>query len=332
MLTGYDQLYFLVVLLQFYLIYPAFLWLIRRTERHHWWLLGASLGLEAVLFWLVHEQYVPAWMLTKGATRELWNYELFVIAGGVMAWHYQEVHAWLVRYWRPLLVATAAAIALSEGWFLLALHGVPGFRTGDPSDPFQPVEIPLYLGLITVIYLLGVLIGDERRRCWLRSVVTAGADYSYGIYLSQVLFLTALTWLGWGSLSHHAPWAVVTLGGIVIVFVGSGLLTALLARLPGARATAGIPRRPWRRSRPAVPSRPPVPSRPALPSRPAVPPRPAVPSRSPVPSRPALPSRPAVPPRPAVPSRPPVSSRPAVPPRPAARPAPPHGSPPGAEP
>ena len=241
------------MLLQFYLIYPAFLWLIRRTEQHHWWLLGASLALEAVLFWLVHEQHVPAWMLDKGATRELWNYELFVIAGGVMAWHYQDVHAWLVRYWRPLLAATATAIALSEGWFLLAARGVPGFRTWDPSDPFQPVEIPLYLGLITVIYLLGVLIGDERRPRWLRSVVSAGADYSYGIYLSQVLFLTALTWLGWGSLGRHAPWVAVTLGGIVIVFVGSGLLTALLARLPGARATVGIPRRPWRRSRSAGP-------------------------------------------------------------------------------
>src|SRR5450755_2707171 len=264
LLTGYDQLYFLVVLLQFYLIYPAFLWLIRRTERHHGWLLGGSRTIETKMFWLVHEQYVPAWMLNKGATRELWNYELFVIAGGVMAWHYQEVHVWLVRYWRPLLAATAAAIALSEGWFLLAARGVPGFRTGDPSDPFQPVEIPLYLGLITVIYLLGVLIGGERRPRWLRSVVSAGADYSYGIYLSQVLFLTALTWLGWGTLSQHAPWVVVTLGGIVIVFVGSGLLTALLARLPGARATAGIPRRPWRRSRPAGPeTTEPATSRPA---------------------------------------------------------------------
>jgi len=170
-----------------------------------------------------------------------------------MAWHYQDVHAWLVRHWRPLLAATAAAIALSEGWFLLAARGVPGFRTGDPSDPFQPVEIPLYLGLITVIYLLGVLIGDERRPRWLRSMVSAGADYSYGIYLSQVLFLTALTWLGWGSLSHHVPWVVVALGGIIIVFVGSGLLTALLARLPGARGLAGIPRRPRRRSQSAGP-------------------------------------------------------------------------------
>jgi len=246
LLTGYDQLYFLVVLLQFYLIYPAFLWLIRRTEHHHWWLLGASLAAEAVLFWLVHEQYVPAWMLNKGATRELWNYQLFVLAGGVVAWHYHDVHAWLVRHWSALLAATAVAVALSEAWFVLASHGVPGFRTADPSDPFQPVEIPLYLGLITVIYLLGVVMGDERRPRWLRSLVRAGADYSYGIYLSQVLFLTALTILGWSSLDHHLPWPLVTLGGIVIVFVASALLTALLARLPGARGTAGIPRRRWR--------------------------------------------------------------------------------------
>ncbi len=246
LLTGYDQLYFLVVLLQFYLIYPAFLWLIRQTQRHHGWLLGVSLAVEVVLFWLVHEQYVPAWMLNKGATRELWNYELFVVVGGVVAWHYHEVHAWLVRYWRPLLAATGAAVALSETWFVLASRGVPGFRTADPSDPFQPVEIPLYLGLITVIYLLGVVMGDARRPRWLRSLVRAGADYSYGIYLSQVLLLTALTTMGWSSLDQRLPWPLVTAAGIVIVFVGSALLTALLARLPGARGTAGIPRRPWR--------------------------------------------------------------------------------------
>lgn len=250
LLSGYDQLYFLVVLLQFYLIYPVFLWLIQRTQRHHWWLLGASLALEAVLFWLDHEQLVPAWMLNQAATRELWNYQLFVIAGGVFAWHYQEVHGWLGRHWRALLVATAAAIAFSEGWFLLAVHNVPGFRTGDPSDPFQPVEIPLYLGLITAIYLLGVLLGRERNPRWLRSLVQAGADYSYGIYLSQVLFLTALVTFGWPSLDRSLPWPVVTVGGIVIVYAGAVALSMLLARLPGARGTAGIPRRPWRARQP----------------------------------------------------------------------------------
>jgi peptidoglycan/LPS O-acetylase OafA/YrhL len=255
LLSGYDQLYFLVVLLQFYLVYPAFLGLIQRTHRHHWWLLSASLAVEAVLFTLEHENLVPAWMLNQAATRELWNYQLFVIAGGVMAWHYQEVHGWLIRHWRGLLVATAAAVAFSEGWFLLAAHHVPGFRTGNPSDPFQPVEIPLYLGLITAIYLLGVLLGREQNPRWLRRLVEAGAGYSYGIYLSQVLFLTALVFFGWPRLQHVLPWPVVTLGGIVIVYTAATGLTMLLARLPGARGTAGVPRRPWR-TRPAPPATP----------------------------------------------------------------------------
>ena len=61
-----------------------------------------------------------------------------------------------------------------------------------------------------------------------------------------MLFLTALTTMGWSSLDKRLPWPLVTAAGIVIVFMGSALLTALLARLPGARGTAGIPRRPWR--------------------------------------------------------------------------------------
>jgi peptidoglycan/LPS O-acetylase OafA/YrhL len=246
LLTGYDQLYFLIILLQFYLLYPAFLWLVRRTEHHHWWLLGVSLAVQLILFWLAHEQRLPAWMLGKGATRELWNYELFVIAGAVLAWHYRAVHTWLCRHWRLLLAAAAVGVAVGEAWYVLAALGVPGFGGGDPSDPFQPVEIPLYLGLITMVYLLGVLLTSEWWPRWLRALVRAGADYSYGIYLSQVLVATPLTMFGWRSLDGDLPWEVVTAGGIVVIFVAAGLLTALLARLPGARATVGISRRPWR--------------------------------------------------------------------------------------
>jgi peptidoglycan/LPS O-acetylase OafA/YrhL len=246
LLTGYDQLYFLVVLMQFYLLYPAFLWLVRRTERHHWWLLGVSLAVQVVLFWLVHEQGLPAWMLGKGATREVWNYELFVVAGAVMAWRYEAVHAWMCHHWRGLVVATLVAVAFGEAWYVLAAQDVPGFAGGDPSDPFQPAEIPLYLGLITLVYLFGVLMTSDRWGRRFQTLVQAGADYSYGIYLSQVLVATPLTTFGWRSLERYLPWEVVTAGGIVVIFVAAVLLTALLARLPGARATAGIPRRSWR--------------------------------------------------------------------------------------
>jgi peptidoglycan/LPS O-acetylase OafA/YrhL len=249
--TGYDQLYYLVVLLEFYLIYPAFLWLLRRTRRHHWWLLGCSLAVEVVTTWLVHEDLVPSWLLGKAATRELWNYQLYVVAGGVMAWHYQRVHGWVNRHWRMLAALALAAVALGEAWYALAYWNVPFFRSGYPSDPFQPVEVPVYLALIAAIYLLGMALGSERLPGRARALVRAGVDYSYGVYLSQVLFLSALSAVGWQRLDAYVPWELVVAGGVVIVFSAAMALTAVLARLPGARATAGIPRR--RRPTPAKP-------------------------------------------------------------------------------
>ena len=35
-------MYFLVVSMQLYAIFPAFAWLIRRTAGYHWWLLATS--------------------------------------------------------------------------------------------------------------------------------------------------------------------------------------------------------------------------------------------------------------------------------------------------
>ncbi len=257
--TGYDQLYYLVLLIEFYLVYPLLLWVIRRTARHHWALLAAVLGIQVALSALVHWGHVPGWMNNRDATRELWNYLLYVFAGGVMAWHYHEAHAWLCRHWRAILAGTAAAWLAAEAWYLLSAARVPFFAAADPqgpASPIQPAEIPLFLGLIAIIYLFGVWLGGRRRPRLVRAFARSGADYSYGIYLSQVLLLTALTTAGWRNLDHRLPWPAVTVAGILIVFSASWALTALLARLPGARGTAGIPRRSWRLRRDTGPVSP----------------------------------------------------------------------------
>src|SRR5262249_37247156 len=124
--VGYYQLYFLVLLLELYVLYPAFLWLLRRTTGHHRALLGASLALQALSAALVHWGVVPGWMSGAWATRELWNYQLFVVAGGLMAWHYEAVHAWIRRRWRLVLIASVLSTALGEGWYLLARGPLPG--------------------------------------------------------------------------------------------------------------------------------------------------------------------------------------------------------------
>lgn len=247
LVMGYFQLYYLALLLQFYLLYPAFLWLLRRTSRHHGRLVAISAAVAAGLACLVHWDLVPGWMQGTDATRELWNYQLYLVAGGVMAWHYEVVHAWLAHHLRAILLAALAALALAESAYVLASSGALGFLVGaGTADPFDPFALPLYAGLIVAVYFLGVAMANprlpDRVRTWLR----AGAANSYGVYLSQVLFITALSVVGWQQLESRVPWPLVVGGAVVIVYGASCALTALLAFLPGARATAGRPRRAWR--------------------------------------------------------------------------------------
>lgn len=246
--TGYYQLYFLLLLLEFCVLYPAFLWLLRRTEGHHWALFVSSVTLQVILTGLIYWGIQPGWALGRGGGMiELWNYQLFLVAGGLLAWHYTVVHEWLCRHWRLVLTATVAAFVVAEAYYVFVNRHPGSLLAGvDSADAFQPVTIPLYLGLIASIYLIGVALMHARRSPRTRLLVQAGADNSYGVYLSQVLVLTAVTWLGWGRLTNVMPWPVVTLGAAIVVFGLATALTAILSRLPGARALAGRPRQAWR--------------------------------------------------------------------------------------
>jgi len=245
LLTGYYQLYYLVVLMEFYLLYPVFLWMIRVTARHHWALVAASLALQLLLVSLEHWRLVPGWLLGRDATREVWYYQLYLITGGVMAWHYQEIHDWLVGHVRLILSSCVISAAVAETWFTLgSLHVFPILAGGEANEPFQPIVVPLYLAIIAALYLLGVAMADHRLATWMKKAVASGVDNSYGIYLSQVLFISLLSVLSWQRLNHILPWPIVVGGAVLIVFVAATGLTAVLARLPFARATAGRPRQP----------------------------------------------------------------------------------------
>jgi peptidoglycan/LPS O-acetylase OafA/YrhL len=172
--------------------------------------------------------------------RELWNYQLYLVAGGVMAWHYEQVDAWLRSHSGKVVVSTVIALAVAEGFYLAAhLEWVRGLGGVSPSDPFQPTTVPLTLCLIADIYLLGVMATDRRRSARVRAGVRLGADNCYGVYLSQVIFIAFLVTLRWRHLETLLPWPLVVLGAVVIVFISASVLTAILARLPGAQATAG---------------------------------------------------------------------------------------------
>jgi peptidoglycan/LPS O-acetylase OafA/YrhL len=252
--TGYYQLYFLLVILQFYLVFPLVLILLRRTRGHHGLVIGVAALLQVLLTIGMHWGLLPRLML-RWEQQDSLSYLLYLIAGGVVAFHLEQVDAWVRRHARLVIAYTVVAALAAEAIYFLALHGVTTVL-GSGSDPFQPSVIPFNIGIITCGYLAGVALVRPGRSRWTKSAVRIGSDNSYGIYLAQMLFLVYMTTHGWTRLNQVLPWPLTCLLVVVVVFACCITLTALLARTPLAVPLTGRKQQPWstlipRRQRPA---------------------------------------------------------------------------------
>jgi peptidoglycan/LPS O-acetylase OafA/YrhL len=252
--TGYYQLYFLLVIMQFYLVFPLVLMLLRRTRGHHGLLIAATAAAQVAISIATHWQLLPPKMQYYAQVDAL-SYVLYLVGGSIVAFHLDDVHAWVVRHARLIVALTAVAGLAAEGVYFLAQHGVTTVL-GSGSDPFQPSVILFNVGALACGYLAGVALVRPGRSRRTKAAVRVGSDDAYGIYLSQMLFLTALTWLGWGKLSSVVPWPLLCLATVGIVFACCLTLTGLLARTPLAVPLTGRTQVPWPRRRRQIPAAP----------------------------------------------------------------------------
>jgi peptidoglycan/LPS O-acetylase OafA/YrhL len=242
--TGYEQLYFLLVIMQFYLVFPVVLALLRRTRGHHGMVVAAAALAQFAIVTGMH------WNLAHPVTvilgeRDALSYVLYLIGGCVVAFHFDEVDTWVREHARLIVTLTVAAGLLAEGIYFLSAKGVTTVL-GSGSDPFQPSVVPFNAGAVVCVYLAGVALARPRRSRLARAMVRSGVDNAYGIYLSQMIFLVALSWAGWESLSTTVPWPVLCLATVAIVFACGMALTGVLARTPLAMPLTGRAQVPWR--------------------------------------------------------------------------------------
>jgi peptidoglycan/LPS O-acetylase OafA/YrhL len=242
---GYYQLYFLLVIMQFYLVFPLVLVLLRRTRGHHGLVIAVAAAAQVAISIATHWQLLPS-LMERYAQQDGLSYLLYLVGGSVVAFHLDEVDAWVRRHARLIIAATAVAGLAAEGIYFLAQAGITTVL-GSGNDPFQPSVIPFNIGAITCGYLAGVALVQPWRSRRAKTVVRVGSDDAYGIYLSHMLFITALTWLGWGKLSSAVPWPLLCLLTVGIVVGCSVALTGVLARTPLAVLLTGRKRVPWPR-------------------------------------------------------------------------------------
>jgi peptidoglycan/LPS O-acetylase OafA/YrhL len=240
--TGYYQLYFLLIILQYYLVFPLLMLFLRRTRDHHRLIvIIVALG-HVALMTLMHWSIVAT--LRDGWIREFTPYAFYLIAGSITAFHLEAVNDWLLRHARLVIALTVAAAAFAEAVYFLAAYGITTVL-GAGNDPFQPSVVPFTLGAIACLYLLGVSVVKPGRSRRFRAAVRSGSDNSYGVYLSQMLFINALIWTGWAKLGTVIWWPVLCAATVVIVFLAGVALTSVLARTRLAVPLTGRKQQPW---------------------------------------------------------------------------------------
>ena len=245
--SGYFQLYFLLVIMQFYLAFPLVLMLLRRTRGHHGLVIAVTVLVQIAIAIGMHWKLFPREMIKFGQ-QDVISYPLYLIGGCVVAFHLDQVHAWVRAHARLIVAMTVAAALAAEGVYFLAAHGVTTIL-GSGSDPFQPSVIAFNVGAVTCGYLAGVALVQPRRSRQAKAVVRSGSENAYGIYLSHMLVIIMLTRLGWAKLSSVIPWPMLCLVTVAIVFALGMALTSFLARTPLAVPLTGRTQMPWRLQR-----------------------------------------------------------------------------------
>jgi peptidoglycan/LPS O-acetylase OafA/YrhL len=115
-------------------------------------------------------------------------------------------------------------------------------RTG--TYVYSPTIVPFNIGAILCVYLLGVHLVSPKRSERTRAAVRSGSDNSYGVYLSQMLWIPFLLRVR-NHFHLHLAWGVAVPLALVLVYSLGFLFTAIVARTPLSLALTGRSRATW---------------------------------------------------------------------------------------
>ncbi len=239
---GYSQLYAVIVIFQFYLVLPLLLRLLRATPRHLW-IMTASLTFAVALGLDLH---YPAWVpfvshMTTAVNsvwpwaRNLLMYQEFFVAGALVAFHFDQVIAFVAVHYRRIWFVTAIAGGLMVMWY--SVQVATGNSVDRASEVSQPPAVIWCFAAIAGIFSLSwwwnqkvrLRRGGSGERAF-RSVGYAAA-LTGGIYFSHTLFITTIrSALAATGLRAHLSWEATVATFFFGTAITAGAFASLLLR------------------------------------------------------------------------------------------------------
>ncbi|MFW0791163.1 acyltransferase [Gordonia sp. CPCC 205333] len=234
---GKYQLYFLLISMQIYLVFPVVTWLLRRYRNCPWQLLIGGAAVQLLMF--VIYQYLPrptgaVWdIVYEHAWKTLPMYALFIVIGAVGAQHLDTVQRWLDDHVIGVVLAAAVGTAITVAAYVTATS--PGYVPGSTTTPWNLTLLPWLVGGFAMLWLVAMTWNNHRGtgNGVVGRVVAYATPRAFGVFavhplvidvLGRAGFLTGL--FSWFPQSG-ATRAIIL---VVVVLAGSLLMVDLLLR------------------------------------------------------------------------------------------------------
>lgn len=220
-------LYYVLVTLQLYVVFPFLLFALRKLERWHLHIFIGSFLFEVFMMYVtkfvlphIHAQTLPVVLRYMDIYYErfILTYQFWFVAGGIFACHYKQILAWVDKHEKWLW------ISLTGGLVLFFAHYVVDWsflnERGLAYTVMQPIMVP-YSALITlVMWRSGVHWARRREQpSWsgFSKFVQIASTTSFGIFLIQPFPLYIMEWT---IKRIHVPgWVHFSLIPFAVLFV-----------------------------------------------------------------------------------------------------------------
>jgi peptidoglycan/LPS O-acetylase OafA/YrhL len=241
LLLGFSQMYFIVVIFQFYLLFPLLLRLMRAT-RHHGRIMAASLAFAMIVGFTEHypSRLVPLSHVLHSVnsvlpmSRDFFSYQEFCIAGMLVALHLDQVLDFVSRRYRQILMVTGVVGILTILWYMVSVWA--GETVEQASDIYEPSSVLWCFAAIAGIFSISRWWEQRTRRApraRSSSLPVYLAGLTGGVFFAHTLFINMIrSALDSTGLRASLPWGAI----VAILFVGTVIVTfafsSLIARTP----------------------------------------------------------------------------------------------------
>lgn len=237
------QLYYILLSLQFYAIFPFFLTFLKKVAHHPWITMGISLAIQLVfLYYNFH--YIQTFAnnnhpilknISYYQDRVLIVYQFFFVFGSFAAIYMNEVRSFIKRHVKSAVLLFIGSLTLYTAYYFYQI-GILDMPINLATSVLQPSVVLYSIFVILFLCILAIL-WDKKR--YFYKLVNIISNSSFGIYFVHVFFLSVIT----KNLLPHTPDSIPVpvkdISVLLLAFSASTFVCYLLLKSPWLSWTIG---------------------------------------------------------------------------------------------